>query len=139
MMIAPFALQATLGGFANSGGVALWALFTPLLALVFLGPDGSVAWFVGFVALVLAAGISDAQLQQHAPAVPEVLRRAFFALDLLGPGLSAFLMLRYFVRRRDLAAAELAVEREKSERLLLNVLPGPIAERLMEHEGVIAD
>ena len=43
-------------------------------------------------------------------------------------------------------AAELAaqhraleLEQEKSERLLLNVLPAPVAARLKEHEGVIAD
>ena len=139
MLILPFLLQATLGGFVNGSVVSLWALFTPLAALVFLGPDGSVPWFVGYAALLLVAGVFDAQLQAHAPDVPEALRRAFFVLDMFGVGLSAYLILRYFVRQRELAAAALAVEREKSERLLLNVLPVPIAARLKEHEGVIAD
>ncbi|WP_293354927.1 MULTISPECIES: adenylate/guanylate cyclase domain-containing protein [unclassified Microcoleus] len=34
---------------------------------------------------------------------------------------------------------ELAEEKEKSERLLLNILPGPIAQRLKEGENTIAD
>jgi adenylate cyclase len=34
---------------------------------------------------------------------------------------------------------ELQIEREKSERLLLNILPGPIAERLKQGQNVIAD
>ena len=57
------------------------------------------------------------------------------------PGVSftAYVLLHYFVRERDRAAAALAEEREKSERLLLNVLPEAIAARLKETPGVIAD
>jgi guanylate cyclase len=43
------------------------------------------------------------------------------------------------VHQRELAHAALEAERERSERLLLNVLPAPIAERLKRHEGVIAE
>src|SRR5205085_673683 len=44
------------------------------------------------------------------------------------------------LRDREQAYLEqLRVERAKSERLLLNVLPAPIAERLKEQEGVIAE
>ncbi len=34
---------------------------------------------------------------------------------------------------------QLQIEREKSERLLLNILPGPIAERLKQGQNIIAD
>ena len=34
---------------------------------------------------------------------------------------------------------QIRVEKEKSERLLLNILPGPIAERLKANEGIIVD
>ncbi|MFL5878712.1 MAG: adenylate/guanylate cyclase domain-containing protein [Actinomycetota bacterium] len=57
-----------------------------------------------------------------------------------------YLLLRYFVQERERALAALdrahrllQVERAKSERLLLNVLPQSIAERLKEREDVIAD
>jgi class 3 adenylate cyclase len=49
--------------------------------------------------------------------------------------LTAVLLLGEAVRTRR----ALALEEEKSERLLLNVLPAPIAARLKESEGVIAD
>jgi guanylate cyclase len=55
-------------------------------------------------------------------------------------------MLRYFVRARDVAMADLeeahatlGTERERSERLLLNVLPAKIAERLKGADGRIAE
>jgi guanylate cyclase len=48
-------------------------------------------------------------------------------------------MLGYFVEQRERAHRALQAERERSERLLLNVLPEPIAERLKVGTGVIAD
>jgi adenylate cyclase len=48
-------------------------------------------------------------------------------------------LLQYFVRARERALAELEVERAKSERLLLNVLPASVASRLKESDEVIAD
>jgi guanylate cyclase len=71
---------------------------------------------------------------------------AFFALNIIGVATTAYVLLQYFVRARDRAMAELArqhraleLEQAKSERLLLNVLPGPVAARLKEEDGIIAD
>jgi guanylate cyclase len=71
--------------------------------------------------------------------VPAAISVTFLGLNVVGVALATFLMLRYFVGERDRLYGDLRVEREKSERLLLNVLPGPIAERLKEGEEVIAD
>ncbi len=43
------------------------------------------------------------------------------------------------VQKLETSNKELAVERDKTEALLLNILPEPIAERLKEKEGTIAD
>jgi class 3 adenylate cyclase len=56
--------------------------------------------------------------------------------------LTAVLLLGEAVRTRRALDQEhrlLLAEQERSERLLLNVLPGPIADRLKQGEGVIAD
>jgi guanylate cyclase len=69
-----------------------------------------------------------------------------FVLDVMGLALSAYVMLGYFVEQRERAHRALEAERERSERLLLNVLPGyrvrdrsatqsPIAERLKVGTG----
>jgi adenylate cyclase len=60
-------------------------------------------------------------------------------LNVIGLTLSAYVMLAYFVGQRERVHRALAAERERSERLLLNVLPGPIAERLKLGSGVIAE
>ena len=54
-------------------------------------------------------------------------------------GLLAAYTIERYARRAFLHEREAERERERSERLLLNVLPAPIAERLKETEGPIAD
>jgi class 3 adenylate cyclase len=126
----PFLLQWSLGGFEASSGVALWALTAPLGALMFVGTRNAVPWFVAFLALL---GVSVALEPVLEPAeIPEWIRIAFFAGNITGASLTAYLLLQYFVRERER-------EHERSERLLLNVLPEPVAFRLKREEGVIAD
>jgi adenylate cyclase len=62
-----------------------------------------------------------------------------FALNVLGVATTTFALLQYFVRERERALAALELEQAKSERLLLNVLPEPVAARLKEQDGIIAD
>jgi adenylate cyclase len=73
------------------------------------------------------------------PDIPSALVILFFALNVLGVTGTCYFLLHYFVGERDRAAEVLAAERERSERLLLNVLPAQIAERLKAGESVIAD
>lgn len=138
-LLLPFALQWSLGGFANSSAVALWAFTCPVGALLFVGPRQAVPWFVGFGALVAFSGAIDSTLAASAPHIPTGIVVAFFVLNVLGPSTTAYVLLQYFVRSRERARAELEVEQAKSERLLLNVLPGSVAERLKESDEVIAD
>jgi adenylate cyclase len=131
-LLLPFALQWSLGGFAPSSGVSLWAITSPLGALLFVGARQSVPWFGGFVGLVAVSAAIDPALARDAPDVPDGVVVAFFALNILGVATTAYALLQYFVRARERAQA-------KSERLLLNVLPEPVAARLKEEDGIIAD
>ena len=145
-LLLPFALQWSLGGFENSSAVCLWAITSPMGALVFVGARQAVPWFLAFAGLVAFSAAIDPALADGAPDIPQGVVIAFFALNILGVATTVFAVLQYFVRAREGALADLArqhealeLEQAKSERLLLNVLPAPIAERLKEHEGVIAD
>lgn len=138
-LLLPFALQWSLGGFAASSAVALWALTAPIGALLFVGARQAVPWFLAFAALVVFSGLIDPALADGAPDIPEGVVVSFFVLNLLGVSTTAYVLLQYFVRARERALAELEVERAKSEHLLLNVLPASVARRLKESEEVIAD
>jgi class 3 adenylate cyclase len=132
-------LQASLGGFVASSGMILWAMFAPLAALALLGVRRSVAWLLVFFAELLALALLDPWLAQSPAVLPSGVVITFFVMNILGVTLSAYVMLGYFVEQRERAHRALEAERERSERLLLNVLPRPIAERLKRDSGVIAE
>jgi len=131
-LVLPFALQWSLGGFRNSSAVCLWAFTSPLGALLFVGTRQAAPWLVAFAGLVAASGAIDPTLAAGAPHVPDGVAVTFFVLNVVGVTTVAYVLLRYFERARDR-------EHARSERLLLNVLPAPVAARLKRDGRVIAD
>jgi adenylate cyclase len=107
--------------------------------LALLGLRRSIPWLVAYVVELMLLALLDPRLAQDPAALPAGIVTAFFALNIVGVTLSSFVMLAYFVHQRELVHRALEAEQGRSERLLLNVLPAPIAERLKRHEGVIAE
>jgi guanylate cyclase len=138
-LVLPALLQVSLGGFVASSGMVLWAVFTPLAALALLGLRRSVGWLLAFFALLIALALLDPRLSQSPSTLPTGFVITFFVLNVMGVTLCTYMMLGYFVEQQDRARRALEAERERSERLLLNVLPEPIAKRLKEKTGVIAE
>lgn len=145
-LVTPIAVQAALGGFHQSSGVALWSLVAPLGAILAYGSRGSIRWFAAYVALVGASAAMDASRVTSGAHVPTAAVATFFVANVVGVSAVVYLLVRYFVRERDRTARALAEqhlllaeEQRRSEGLLLNILPAPVAERLKQHEGVIAD
>lgn len=139
MLILPFVLQWSLGGFAAASAVALWAVMAPLGALMFIGLRQAWPWFGGFLALIVVSGFLEAAHVLPRPAIPMSIRIVFFLLNLGAVALTVFVVLVYFVGERERMKAALDAEHARSESLLLNVLPALVAERLKRSEGVIAD
>ena len=125
----PFGVHVALGGFQLSSGVVLWSILAPFCALVFGGIAAGVRWLVAFVAVVALAALVQ---PREANGLPAWVVTAFFAANIATISAVAFALLASYAR-------QLAMERARSERLLLNVLPAPIATRLREKEEVIAD
>jgi adenylate cyclase len=138
-LVLPFLLQWSLGGFVESGAVALWAFVAPLGAIVFYGPRRAIAWFGAFVALVALSAAIDGLLPRPTEEIPPSVVAALFALNICGPSITTFVLLEHFVRSRDRAHRLLTAEQERSEALLLSIFPRPIAERLKISQGVIAE
>ncbi|MFI7067346.1 adenylate/guanylate cyclase domain-containing protein [Kribbella sp. NPDC050124] len=138
-LVLPGLLQVSLGGFVNSSAMILWAMFTPLVALALLGIRRSVPWLVAFFVELIVLSLVDSRLAQSPSALPRSFVVTFLVLNVAGVMVCAYVMLSYFVEQRERAHRDLQAERERSERLLLNVLPAPIAERLKAETGVIAE
>jgi class 3 adenylate cyclase len=127
-LMLPFLLQLSLGGFVASSGVILWSLTAALGALVFA--ERPIRWFVAYAVIVLLGGLAE-PLLEPAP-VPDAVMLVFFVLNIGTVSGVIYFLLRYFMRG-------LALERERSEALLLNVLPASTARRLKAGEEPIAD
>ncbi len=132
MLLLPFLLQWSLGGYVASSAVSLWALVAAIGALFFYSAREATPWFGAFVALTVVSGLIDPALSASPASIPAPIALAFFVLNVLGVSLTAYLLLQYAVRERDAALA-------LSDGLLLNVLPAAIANRLKRTPGVIAD
>ena len=138
-LLLPFLLQLSLGGFVPSSGVILWSFTAPLGALLFATRRSAIAWFGAFVAVLVAAGLLDPVIGNADATIPAGIALLFFVLNVIGVTGTTFLLLNYFVRERARMTAIIEEERARSDRLLLNVLPEPIADRLKSGESVIAD
>lgn len=139
MLVLPALLQVSLGGFVASSGMILWAMLTPLAALALLGTRRSLPWLAAFLVELAVLALPNAWLAQSPAALPTGFVVTFFVLNVMGVTVCAYVMLAYFVEQRARAHSELEAERARSERLLLNVLPEPIAARLKAEPGVIAE
>lgn len=149
-LFAPFAVQWSIGNFITASGTSLWGLLAPIGAVLFFGPRESIAWFIAYIAMTALSGFFDYFLAGNqtssAVHIPVQTSVFFFALNFAAISSIVYLLLRYAVIEKDQTQANLAhthqllqLEQEKSERLLLNILPGPVAERLKQQSQTIAD
>jgi class 3 adenylate cyclase len=149
-LFAPFAVQWSIGNFITASGVILWGLLSPIGAILFFGVRESVAWFFAWVFLTALSGffdffLADPSLAQHVT-VPLRTSVVFFALNFIAVASIIYVLLRFSIQEKQKAQAQmeethalLQLEQGRSERLLLNILPGPVAERLKHSEQTIAD
>lgn len=147
----PFVAQWSIGNFITASGVSLWALLAPIGAILFCGPRESIAWFAAYIFMLALSGffdyyLADAVRTQAEMAVPIRTSVFFFVLNFIAVSSIVYLLLRYSTLERDRARVRLdeahrllQQEQERSERLLLNILPGNIAERLKNSTQTIAD
>ena len=128
----PIAMQWSLGGFAASGVLMTWSSLAPFCALMFQTARKAYWWFAVYLMLVAASLAFDHQIQQSTVPVSHRISMLYFAMNIVGPAVAVFLTMMYFVNAFQR-------EHERSETLLLNILPAAIAERLKEGAQVIAD
>lgn len=131
ILLLPFLLMAALGGFVSGSAVVLWAVICPLGALLFDEPRHAPGWFLAFAGLVILSGFLQPYVRFTNNLSPTLVT-FFFVINLLGVGSLVFLMVFYFVGQKN-------VFQEKSEALLLNILPKEIAAILKNESRIIAD
>jgi adenylate cyclase len=130
ILVLPFFVQLVLGGFVGSGAVILWSLISPLGALMFGKLKHAPRWIIAFVLLVVLSiplpHYLDIPIQLTAGQI-----QLFFLINFLGVGVLVFVMMYYFVGKRNFFQA-------RADALLLNILPEEIAAELKTHGKAVA-
>ena len=130
-ILLPFMLMLVLGGFINGSAVILWSLPAAISAMLFDEPRYAPRWFFGFVCLVVLSGFLQPYVRFTNNLSPTV-RTFFFVINISGVGFLLFVLVHYFVGQKNLY-------QQKSESLLLNILPKEIAAILKNESRTIAD
>lgn len=146
LLVMPFLMQWVMGGFAASSGVAIWGVLSPVGALMVLGTRKSTPWFLLFALLAAFSWMANDYLAAFAIPFPKKSLKLFFVVNTFGPTVILYLILRYFNLQKenmmhtlDDKNHALLEEQQKSDYLLLNVLPKSVADRLKNSEQHIAD
>jgi adenylate cyclase len=144
-LFVPFVMQWSIGSYVSASGVTLWALLAPIGMMIAQGPRESIPWFFAYLVLTGISGFFD-YYTGHESTVPMKAVAVFFGLNFAGVSTIVYFLIHYSIREKERLKktlneqhALLAREQEKSEQLLLNVLPGAIAQRLKQGESTIAD
>jgi hypothetical protein len=92
ILVLPFVLQWSLGGFVESGAVMVWAIAAPFGSLTFQGHRDAWPWFLSYAALIVASAVIDPFLP--GADLPNGVRLAFFALNIGVLSAVVFLLLQ---------------------------------------------
>jgi class 3 adenylate cyclase len=148
-LFAPFVMQWSVGTFISASGIVLWGLLAPVGAILCFGVRESVAWFLAWVVMTILSGYFDYALVDYgtgfAP-IPVRTSIVFFVLNFVSVATMIYMLLRFSIQekrktqnRLEDAHKLLQAEQDRSEKLLLNILPAPVALRLKNDEQTIAD
>ncbi len=142
----PVSLQWALGGFSGSGAVLLWSAWPAIGELMFEGPRKSIPWFVAYLGMVALSALLDPMFPEFAPVLSPSVKSLFFTLNIAIVTGSMYFTLGYYALQRDEAMTALNEqhhllqrEQERSENLLLSILPRSVADRLKRDPHATVD
>jgi guanylate cyclase len=130
ILILPWLVTLSLGGFKQSSVVILWAALCPIGALLVDDLRRTLIWILAFVGLLIVTAVLQPYLVS--PDLPETFVKWFFVLNVGMVITISFGLLYYFVGRQNFF-------QQRAEMLLLNILPKEISDRLKAEQRTVAD
>jgi adenylate cyclase len=121
-----------LGGFLHSGAVWVYCLFGPLVALLAGNRRLGVVTVTACLLLTILFVFLEPQLRLSGAYVLENVSGILFGVNISGVTIFTFVTTLLIV-------SEVEEARTRADQLLLNILPGPIAEQLKRRRETIAD
>jgi len=139
LLVMPFFMQWAIGGYEASSGIAIWAILSPIGALMILGTKQSTPWFMLFTLLSGLSWKLNYMFIGNSLPIPGHIKDTFFLMNIMGVACILYAVMFYFQSQKERTLLELGFEQARSEKLLLNILPKSIANRLKDNDMRIAD
>jgi len=137
-LLLPLFLMISLGDFHYSSAVILWSFTSPLGAFLFLSRKKAIPWFAAYIAVLMIGFVFQGTVKP-AGTLPPLLINIFYIMNIMAVTSVVFILLSYFIGQKNKIMELLEIEKEKSENLLLNILPKEIADILKGGSDTIAD
>ncbi|MCX7165223.1 MAG: response regulator [Rhodocyclales bacterium] len=115
VLLLPFLLMWSLGGFAAGSMVMIWALFSPVAALMFMEKRIALMWFLAYFVLILVSSLIDGYVAAVIAPLPDLARGIFYLLN-MGCGSAGLYLLVSFSIHEE----KRAIESLKDEQRQLN-------------------
>jgi class 3 adenylate cyclase/tetratricopeptide (TPR) repeat protein len=139
----PVYMEWTSGGF-ESGIVINWSILAPIGALMYKSIRTALWWMIAFVVAVICTLLFNDMLVHIAAPISFFGQSLLYCMNIIGPAIVIYFSMQFYVKSiiRDgkllqesnntisIALNDLSIEKEKSEKLLLNILPEEIATEL---------
>jgi len=110
VLFLPFLLMWLLGGFAAGSMVMLWAIFSPIAALLFLKKRTALKWFLMYFVLIVISVLIDDYVAANTVPLPDLARRIFYFLNLGCVSGGLYLLVAYsFSEEKRAAEANLRI------------------------------
>jgi len=102
VLILPFLLQLSLGGFVHGSAVIIWALISPVGALVFFKTKNAIFWFISYLFLLFIAWLANDYLYQFVEIkTTENFINALFLLNLAAVSSLIFAIQYSYVKKQN--------------------------------------
>jgi len=110
VLLLPFLLMWSLGGFAAGSMVMIWAIFTPVAALMFFDRHTATRWFLAYFALIVVSVLIDETVANMTVPLAPTAQDVFYLLNMGSASAGLFLLVSYAVGEEKRAIEKLQGE-----------------------------
>jgi diguanylate cyclase (GGDEF)-like protein len=106
VLILPFVLMWSLGGFAQGSFFMIWSLFSPIAALAYSSEKNKFNWFYGFILLTIISIMIDPLLIKIVKPLPVIITELFFGLNIIAGFAGIMILVNSFIDSKKQLADE---------------------------------
>jgi diguanylate cyclase (GGDEF)-like protein len=104
VLLLPFFLMWSLGGFAAGSFVFIWAFYAPITALIYQSEQHATRWLGGFIVLTVISATLDPALITNIEAMPILAIELFFILNISVGSVGIFFIIQHFIKEKEKSA-----------------------------------